>query len=411
VDGGGSYVSVTEDMFIGDYAGSSNNSVTVSNGGYLFSQTRGTNKEFSCIIGTDTGANNNSLTITGVGSLWRDDKYPVLIGGSRYGTYPAYTWKDAQDNSINISSGGTATINTAVILAGTRSSFNLGDGNSISSASVGAKDLVVGISFAVADARVNFNSGWLTATVPGALISGAGKVILNGPAYISTTQPDSSIDSVIDGIAAGTLTKEGTGTLKLSQANTYIGATTVSVGTLLVTNTIGSGTGTGPVTVNSLATLGGTGGILGPVTVLDGGIVAPGASAGTLSIGSSLALAPTSILSFELNGTDQTAGGGINDLIDTVTDLTLDGTLNITELVSFMGVTGPEKWRLINYTGALTDSGLVIGTTPALPSGRNFVIDTSVTGQVNLLVPEPATMAFVTLGGLGLLARRRNRRA
>ena len=77
----------------------------------------------------------------------------------------------------------------------------------------------------------------------------------------------------------GSLTKIGNGKLTLSKANTYTGGTTVSKGTLLVTNRTGSATGTGAVQVNK-GTLGGTGIITGAVTVgtgrSSGAVLLPG---------------------------------------------------------------------------------------------------------------------------------------
>jgi autotransporter-associated beta strand protein len=64
----------------------------------------------------------------------------------------------------------------------------------------------------------------------------------------------------------GTLTKVGTGTLTLTGANSYESGTTVTSGTLLVSNATGSGTGTGVVSVTG-GTLGGSGTIAGAVTV------------------------------------------------------------------------------------------------------------------------------------------------
>ncbi len=66
---------------------------------------------------------------------------------------------------------------------------------------------------------------------------------------------------------SGSLTKIGTGTLTLSGANTYAGPTTIVTGALEVSNTAGSATGRGAVTVDSGATLTGSGIIGGPVSV------------------------------------------------------------------------------------------------------------------------------------------------
>src|SRR5262249_19799744 len=64
----------------------------------------------------------------------------------------------------------------------------------------------------------------------------------------------------------GTLTKLGTGRLKLTRANTYSSGTKVKTGTLVVANTEGSGTGRGPVNVTT-GRLGGSGIIAGATTI------------------------------------------------------------------------------------------------------------------------------------------------
>ena len=148
--------------------------------------------------------------------------------------------------------------------------------------------------------------------------------------------------------------------------------------------------------------LGGTGTIAGAVSVLGGGIVAPGTSPGTLTINNIFSLAGTSVLDFELNAADQTVGSGINDLIAGVTNLTLDGVLNVSGSGDFTAIVAPATWRLFNYSGILTDNTLALGSTPTLAAGQSFTLDTATSGQVNLVViPEPGSVA---LAGIGLAA-------
>jgi fibronectin-binding autotransporter adhesin len=216
-----------------------------------------------------------------------------------------------------------------------------------------------------------------------------------------------SVASVLAG-AGGTLEKTGAGTLTLSANNTYTGATTVSAGTLFVNGDQSAAIGT--VTVASAATLAGSGTIGGAVSILGGGIVAPGTSPGTLTVASSFTLADAAILSFELDAQNTVVGGGINDLITGVTDLTLDGILNITGSGDWTTIADNTAWRLFDYSGTLLDNGLVLGSTPTLAAGQSFQIDTATTGQVNLVVvPEPGGLVLLAVGA-GIVAWSRRRR-
>ncbi|NDW19126.1 T9SS C-terminal target domain-containing protein [Dysgonomonas sp. 216] len=75
---------------------------------------------------------------------------------------------------------------------------------------------------------------------------------------------------------SGKLVKVGTGTLSLTNANSYTGTTTINGGRILALNTTGSATGAGAMTVSSGATIGGTGFIGNTVAVKSGGVIEPG---------------------------------------------------------------------------------------------------------------------------------------
>ena len=77
----------------------------------------------------------------------------------------------------------------------------------------------------------------------------------------------------------GAVIKRGAGILNLEETSTYTGATTVEAGWLVVNGGLASSA----VTVNSGAGLGG-GGSLADLTILAGGLVAPGNSIGTLTV-------------------------------------------------------------------------------------------------------------------------------
>ncbi len=106
-------------------------------------------------------------------------------------------------------------------------------------------------------------------TMPIGSLAGDGIVLLAGHTLsIGSNNLNTTFSGVIQD--SGALTKAGTGTLTLSSANTYTGATTVSAGTLIASNRSGSATGTGSVNVNA-GTLGGKGIIQGAVTIGTGG--------------------------------------------------------------------------------------------------------------------------------------------
>lgn len=169
-------------------------------------------------------------------------------------------------------------------------------------------------------------------------------------------------------IRGGTMVNQtGSGTTTLTGAHTYTGATTINAGTLRVNGSITSST-----SVNNGGTLGGNGSVAA-VSVANGGALAPGSAVGTLTTGT-LTLANGSRLNFEL-GTPSAA----SDRLVVNGALVLDGVLNIQAVAGFT----PGTYRLIDYSGALTDNTLNVSS---LPAGFVAIIDTTTPGQVNLVV-------------------------
>jgi fibronectin-binding autotransporter adhesin len=123
--------------------------------------------------------------------------------------------------------------------------------------------------------------------------------------------------------------------------------------------------------------------------VQDGATLAPGESAGTLTVGGNLSLASGSILAYEF-GRANVAGGALNDLVNVGGDLTLDGTINVT--TSAGGTFGPGIYRVFNYGGVLTDNGLELGAIAGGTTG--ILVQTAIAGQVNLVNTQGLTLSF-----------------
>ncbi|MEK7953431.1 beta strand repeat-containing protein [Luteolibacter soli] len=170
------------------------------------------------------------------------------------------------------------------------------------------------------------------------------------------------------GGAVGGINKTGTGTMTLAATNTYTGATTVVVGTLLVN---GSTNALSATSVSTDATLGGTGTVNGTVTVAAGGIIAPGANTvGTLTTG---AATIDGIYACEINGATA-------DKLAVTGNLDIDGaSLNVTVLSA---PTQPE-YILATYTG--TRTGTFTGLAEGATVTPGYTITYATAGQIKLV--------------------------
>lgn len=224
-----------------------------------------------------------------------------------------------------------------------------------------------------------------------------------------------------NGLAAQ-LNKTGSGNLFLSSSNTYTGGIVISGGNVITLAGTGSATGSGPVRVNSLATLSGNGNIGGTVTANAGSTVAPGVTAGRLTVTCDATLTAGSTLAVDLYGTIPTT---LYDQLFLSGQLTLSGNLSINLLGGFTPAVG-TVFTIIDDTG----STLTGGTFANAPAGiwysataGTFAVNYAANDDGGLLpndvtltylsaVPEPSTAMLLLGGGLaaGLTRMRGTRR-
>jgi autotransporter-associated beta strand protein len=208
---------------------------------------------------------------------------------------------------------------------------------------------------------------------------------------IEVNNPLSTLSGVIsDGGLACILTKRGNGILVLEGVNTYTGTTYVGGGTLLVNGQIDVG---GVIATNS--NLGGTGTILGPVTVGAAANLAPGNSAiGTLTVNNNLTLAGG--LMIEVNKSLAQS----SDLIAVSGTLnnTGTGTVVVTNLGATALATG-DKFQLFNK--AMTGGGTMAITGGGMSWSNRLALDGSIVvlGGLAPTIPTTPTNVVYTVSG------------
>ncbi|MEY3895003.1 MAG: hypothetical protein RLZZ214_522 [Verrucomicrobiota bacterium] len=246
-------------------------------------------------------------------------------------------------------------------------------------------------------------------TLSSGTISGAGT--LTGSSYSLTNT--GTVSAALGG-SGSALTKTGAGTVTLSGNHAYTGATNINAGKLIVDGNISTSTLT---TVNNTGTLGGIG-TVAALTAISGGTVSPGNSAGILSAGNT-DLQAGSILALELGG----ASAGVNyDRLNVTGSATLDGLLNLTVTGTYAN--NDLLFLLVNdgadaITGAFSNyaegANFTLGsqawklTYLANNTGLNAGTFTSGNDVALMAIPEPN--AAMLVGGLGMLALLRRRRA
>ncbi len=379
----------------------SGTSTWITNGSGSWGTTSGTGTE---TFGQNWGSNQGS---PGLDSSFKgvDTATFGAVGGSPVASSTVYLNAAAPDlNSITFSSPLT--------------SYTLAQQND--SVSANSITLSQGSGASLPSINVTANSSAGTQTISAPIILGA-----NTSVNVGSNQT-LILNGAISGSGSG-LTYTGAGTTYVTGNNTYTGGTTVNAGTLVVSNSSGSATGTGAFNLASGATLSGTGTINASNATISG----------TVNVGNG---GTTDVLHLTSSGTTNFTNASLTFNLDTVTlGNSSQVALGNTPTVSFgntsltLNLTGgnqiftPTDFILFTST-ANTDvfQGLTVNSDNIITSGLTFTLTGSYAskyevsylelvsngvGGVNIVavVPEPGTWALMLFGLAGLVLIQRYR--
>ena len=169
---------------------------------------------------------------------------------------------------------------------------------------------------------------------------------------------------------AGAVTKNGLGTYNITATNTYTGATTVSVGTLVVNGSIATSSAT---TVAAGATLKGTGSV--SVTTLNG-ILKPGNSIGTITVAGAYTQNSGSTLQIEIEPSGNASKVDITGAATINNSATLEvtaqgGDYSTDQVYTILDAAGGRTGEFSTFT--VTNPGELDGGTLAVSYTTNLV--------------------------------------
>jgi hypothetical protein len=286
-----------------------------------------------------------------------------------------------QLNATNTYTGGT-------ILSGSDCRFSIGNskalstGTAIIGATAGAGQvwfnaagaLTLTNAFEVRSIRWIIDSTTINGVAAGDLTVNGNVLLNNGSSNVRDIYPNGR-NLIINGnvsvaSSVNPLNKNGGSTLTLNGSNFVQAASAVNAGTLIVNGPMNGGA---TFTVNSGATLRGTGVFSGPISVASGGAVRPNADgSGTLTCGG-LTMASGAALTLGFAA----PGASTNGRVVVNGNLTLAGTINIADLGGYTN----GSYTALTYTGAFVNNGVTIVGAPA---GQSVVVDATTPGSVLL---------------------------
>ncbi|WP_202921738.1 autotransporter-associated beta strand repeat-containing protein [Anatilimnocola aggregata] len=349
---------------------------------FLFDELRVGTSYADVVNNTSVQLDGANLTISDINSTGLDNQFSVSRSGN------ILSVSDTNHGFRSPPAGGTLSADNKTVMF----DLSVTTINTITVNSSGGNDTVAisefdGTAVGVTDLTINTGAGTDTVNINGAItVSGAVNVttvnvnslaaatVSTGTGLtITNTGTSSTLAGVISGSGAP-LTKSGPGTVTLTNANTYSGATAVNGGTLLVDGSLAAASA---VMVTSGTTLGGTGTVNGPISVATGGILAPGTSPGTLNV-AGVTFTSGSNYNVEITGNSAALYDRLNNT-GTVALGAGDATLNLSG--AYLPV--PGDWFTIVQ-------GTVTGQFAGLPDGSLLFFN----GQPLTIVYSSAVLAF-----------------
>jgi fibronectin-binding autotransporter adhesin len=321
---------------------------------------------------------------------------------------------------INVRTGAIVVVNNDSLGTGSKtvtlSNGTAGNPRLYLDGSAGDIALGTGIAFRTSNARGSITNlaGNNVIGGPITMTSGGGDTVIKIADGSLTLAGSLTFDAqgrnlVIGGINTGTvggaigadagvtnvgLRKVDGGTWVIAGSNSYPGATSVEAGMLLVSGVLP----TGQVTVSSGAVLGGSGTILGNVN--SSGTLAPGASAGQLSVGA-VTMNGGSTFSVELGGL---TAGNEYDVLAVQGGATLGGNLSVSLIDGFEASVAPGDIFTVLQGASLAGSFANVASGGTLTAGgqpfRVYYGVGSIYGNSNLVLE--AVTADVDTDGDGL---------
>ena len=310
---------------------------------------------------------------------------------------------DLSGNSQTVASladgigGGGSIINNASALPATLT-LNPASGSTTFSGAISDNGVANAISLVQAGAGTQVLAGNNTYTgtttinagtlqIGGAGVLGGGNysaAISNSGALVFSTSASQTLSGAISG--GGSLSQQGSGTLTLTAANNYNGATTVSGGVLVLDH---SGANLGALSATAVSIgAGGTLRIKGNTGIASGGSLATTAS------GAQISLLDGAINTFSV-------GGGITFAAGSVLSLDIGATSGMNDQIAASGTASIGGVGMINIAGATITSGNYTVATASggfTPGGGDFAIGTHPNGHFSFsFTNSTATAEILTI--------------